>query len=209
MQTTFAKKFGITISLILTLLILDGCAAMVASTAATGYMVAQDRRTAGTIVEDKSIEFKASQEIRKILEDDPTSNISIISYNNRVLLVGQTPDDNLRKKVENAVSRVAKVKKLHNEIALQPKVPMLTKSNDSWITTRIKAQLFLNKEINPTRVKVLTEDGTVYLIGLVTPEEEKIAVDIARHAKGVRKVVKIFEYEEANNSHFNSSNAKA
>lgn len=183
-----------TITLIAVIIGLEGCAAMVAGTAATGVMVAQDRRTTGTMVEDKSIEVKSFNALNEMIKDDSKAHVSAVSYNNRVLLVGQAPTEAMRNKLEDTVRRVSKVRHLHNEVSIAAPTSVLTRSSDSWITTKIKGEMLINKEINPTRVKVLTEDGIVYMMGLVTPEEEQVAVDIARHTNGVKKVVKIFEY---------------
>lgn len=176
---------------------LSGCAAVVAGTAATGIMVAQDRRTTGTIVEDQSIELKARQAIQQVLREEDKSHVSTISYNNNVLLIGQAPTEELRQRLETAVKDVTKVNSVHNEINVAAPTSLLTRSSDSWITTKIKSEMTLHKNLNPTRVKVVTEDGVVYLLGIVTPEEEKIAVDIARHTKGVKRVVKVLEYKPA------------
>lgn len=190
----FNSPFFKTLAVAFVLLGLEGCAAMVAGTAATGVMVAQDRRTTGTMVEDKSIEVKSFHALNELLKENSKAHVSAISYNNRVLLVGQAPTDHLKNKIEDAVRSVAKVRHLHNEISLAAPTSTLTRSSDGWITTKIKSEMLINKDINPTRVKVVTEDGIVYLMGLVTPQEEQVAVDIARHTKGVKKVVKIFEY---------------
>lgn len=184
------------ISLTTLLIMLPGCAAVVAGTAATSVMVAQDRRTTGTIVEDKSIELKATKAIRDIAGNHPDAHVSAISYNNRVLLVGQVPSSRMRTAIEEEVRTISKVRQVHNEITLDPPTTLKTRSNDSWITTKIKSEMTVTKDLNPTRVKVTTENGIVYLMGIVTPLEEEITVDIARHTKGVRKVVKIFEYEQ-------------
>lgn len=177
--------------------LLEGCAAVVASTAATSVMVAQDRRTAGTIVEDKSIELKALQAIVDASHQDPKVHVGATSYNNRVLLVGQVPSYQVRSNIENAVKKIDKIKQIHNEIVVNEPTNLLTRSHDSWITTKIKSEMTVTKDFNPTRVKVTTEDGIVYLMGIVKKPEEQIAVDIARHTKDVKKVVKIFEYEKA------------
>lgn len=175
--------------------VLQGCAAVVAGTAATGVVVAQDRRTTGTIVDDKGIELKSAQSIHQVLtENEQNTNVSVVSYNNRLLLIGQAPSEEIRNKIEDAVRRTAKAKQLHNEVEIAAPTSLLTRSSDSVITTKIKSAMLVNKEINPTRVKVVTEDGVVYLLGIVSPREEEIAVDLARHTKGVKKVVKIFEY---------------
>lgn len=177
---------------------LQGCAAVVASSAATGVAVAQDRRTTGTIVDDKGLELKAVQSIHNALtQDEQNTNVSVISYNNRVLLIGQAPSNEVRSRVEAAVKDVAKFKQLHNEIVIATPSSLMTRSADSVITTKIKSAMLLNRDLNPARVKVITEDSVVYLLGIVTPEEEEIAVDIARNTKGVAKVVKIFEYQNS------------
>ncbi len=184
--------------LILILLgLLPGCAAVVAGGAASSVIMAQDRRTPGTIVEDKSIQLKCMREINEVAEKDPNVHVAAVSYNNRVLLVGQAPNRKVRDEIEQSVKKVAKVKQLHNEIKIAEPTPMLTRSKDSWITTKIKGEMAVTQDFNPTRVKVVTEDGVVYLLGLIKKDEEYIAVDIARHVKGVKKVVKIFEYEKA------------
>lgn len=177
--------------------LLQGCAAVVAGTAATSVMVAQDRRTTGTIVEDKSIELKALQAIVDASHNNSDVHIGATSYNNRVLLVGQAPSLKIRSEIENAVRKIDKIKQVHNEIVIAPPTSLLTRSHDSWITAKIKSEMIVTKDFNPTRVKVTTEDGIVYLMGIVKKPEEQIAVDIARHTKDVKKVVKIFEYEKA------------
>ncbi|MBS0289119.1 MAG: BON domain-containing protein [Proteobacteria bacterium] len=180
---------------LLSTLVLQGCAAVIVGSAATGaIMTAQDRRTTGTMVEDKSIQLKAIQEIQTIANDDPNIHVSAICYNGHVLLIGQVPSRSIRADIESAIRNIAKVEQLHNEIILKEPSTVLQRSTDSWITAKIKSQIAVTKDMNPTRVKVTTEDGIVYLMGIVQPLEEEITVDIARHTKGVKKVVKIFEY---------------
>jgi osmotically-inducible protein OsmY len=178
------------------ILFLQGCAAVVAGTAASSVMIAQDRRTAGTIVEDKTIELKALQAIADANHHHSDVHVSATSYNNRILLVGQVPSQEVRYTIYNAVKKIEKVKQIHNEIIVAPPTNVLTRSKDSWITTKIKGEMTVTKDFNPTRVKVTTEDGIVYLMGIVKKPEENIAVDIARNTKDVKKVVKIFEYEK-------------
>lgn len=176
-------------------LLFHGCAAVVVGSAATSAVVAQDRRTTGTIVEDKSIQLKAAQAIQVVTQDDPLVHVYATSYNNRVLLAGQVPSSKMRGEIESAVRKIKKIQHLHNEITVDEPTSTFTRSNDSWITAKIKSVMTVTRDINPTRVKVVTENGIVYLMGIVTPLEEDVAVDIARHTKGVTKVVKIFEYE--------------
>lgn len=175
---------------------LSGCAAVVVGGAATSAVVAaNDRRTTGTIIEDKSIQIKAMQAISDVAGDDQNVHVAAVSYNNQVLLIGQAPSQNLRAEIISRVKNITKVKKVHNEVMLKEPSTILQRSTDSWITTRIKSEMAVTKDLNPARVKVVTEDGIVYLMGIVKPPEEEITVDIARHVKGVKKVVKIFEYD--------------
>lgn len=180
--------------------LLPGCAAMVAGTAATttGVMVAKDRRSAGTMVDDKVIQMKSARAIYRATEHDPNTRISAISYNNRVLLVGEAPSYEMKNHVEQTIRQISKVKHVHNEIAVADPIPVRTQSTDSLITAKIKSEMAVKKDLNANRVKVITEDGVVYLMGLVNPKEETLAVDIARYTKGVKKVVKLFEYENNN-----------
>jgi osmotically-inducible protein OsmY len=186
---------ALTLTLVISTLLLSGCAAVVVGTAATSAVVAQDRRTTGTFIEDKSIQIKSIQAVQRIANDDPKIHVSVICYNNRVLLVGQAPSRRVRSDIDAEVRRIEKVKQVHNEIQIKEPTNLKERSIDSWITTRIKSEMAVTKDINPTRVKVITEDGIVYLMGIIKPHEEDIAVEIARHTKGVNKVVKIFEYD--------------
>ncbi|MBS0285743.1 MAG: BON domain-containing protein [Proteobacteria bacterium] len=193
-----ANSFKLTLVLLTSLSLLSGCAAVVVGGAAAGAVVAgHDRRTTGTMVEDKSIQLKAMQAINEAAGDDPNVHVAPVSYNNRVLLIGQAPSRQMRSDIVQNVKNIEKVKQVHNEILLTGPSTMLQRSTDSWITTRIKSEMAVTKDFNFTRVKVTTENGIVYLMGIVRPQEEQIAVDIARHVKGVKKVVKIFEYDRS------------
>jgi osmotically-inducible protein OsmY len=192
----FINNTKIIVTLVLSSLLLSGCAAVVVGTAATSAVVAQDRRTTGTFVEDKSIQLKAVQSVDRVTKGDPISHVSAICYNSRVLLVGQVPSRAVKSDIEANVRDIEKVRNVHNEIQIAEPTTMKQRSIDAWITTRIKSEMALTKDFNPTRVKVTTENGVVYLMGIVRPFEEEIAVDIARNVKGTEKVVKIFEYEK-------------
>lgn len=176
--------------------LLQGCVVAAAGGAATGAVVATDRRTAGTIVDDQAIEFKAMHEIRQNKTLWKESHINIISYNNVLLMVGQTPSEEYKRQAEEAVSSIPKVRRIHNELIIAEPASLSTRSQDSWITTQIKTKLVGHKEIRANRIKVVTENGVVYLMGLTTPEEEMTATDIAREIKGVDTVVQIFENAE-------------
>lgn len=187
-------QYRISLSLTFLLLpILQGCVAVAAGGAATGAVVAVDRRTTGTIVDDKTIEVKALHAISKNQALWKQSHITVVCYNNVVLLVGQTPTEALRRAAEETVSDIPKIRRIYNELEIAKPISLATRSHDSWITTQIKTKMIGNKAIRANRIKVITENGVVYLMGITTPEEEMTATDIARAIPGVEKVVEIFE----------------
>lgn len=173
----------------------SGCAVVAAGSAVTtGAMMSQDRRTNGTIVEDKSIEFKATKAMYKVVDAQPKPNIKIISYNNNVLLLGQAPNASMRSEIEHSIRKIEKVRSIHNEIKIGMDKTLKEQSNDAWITAKIKSEMLLTKHFKTNHVKVVTEGGVVYLLGILNASEDEIAVNIARHTKGVIRVVKMFEY---------------
>lgn len=172
---------------------LQGCAVAAVSGAATGIAMVNDRRSTGTIVEDQSNELKALKVCLQNPEIWKKSHISAISYNNTLLLVGQTPNENFKREVEEELQSLTKIHKVHNELTIGKPVPLSTRSEDAWITTQIKARMFGKRDLNPARIKVVTENGIVYLMGLTTEEEQIKATEIARSTEGVEKVVQIFD----------------
>lgn len=195
MQSRSIKKLSV---LALALMSLSGCAAVVLGTAATtGAVVSQDRRTTGAVVEDSSIEYKAKSIVDALTPTHQREkvHVNVVSYNGNVLLLGQVPNDIFVHKIIPEIKQIPKVNKVINELTYDPATSLLVRSNDSMLTTKVKAAMMMQSDrINATRIKVVTENSIVYLMGIINKEEEKIAVDIARHVKGVKKVVKIFEY---------------
>lgn len=174
--------------------LLQGCVAMVAGGAATGVAVAHDQRSAGAIVDDQGIEIKALSTLKSDREIYKQAHVSVTSYNGIVLVTGEAPSEALRKRIGELVSKVDKVRRVHNEVTLAAPSSMVARSNDTYLTSKVKARMIGTKGFDSTRVKVVTEGGVVYLMGLVTRKEADIATDIARQTDGVQRVVKIFEY---------------
>lgn len=179
--------------LMLAISLLSGCAAVVVGTAATTIIVANDRRTTGTIVEDKSIQLKALHALNQTITDHKKTQVKAISYNNNILLIGQVSSQKMRHEIIEAMYSIEKVRKIYDELVIAPPLSIKQRSQDAFITTKIKSEMALTQNFNPTRVKVITENSIVYLMGIIKKEEETVAVDIARYTKGVKKVVKIFE----------------
>ena len=156
-----------------------------------GAMVAVDRRTTGAQVEDATIESKASSRIRELMGD--RAHVSVTSYNRTVLLTGEAPTEADRTAVEQAVQRIENVRSTVNEIAVMAPTSMSTRSNDSFLTGKVKATFVDAKDLQANAFKVVTERGNVYLMGRVTEREATRATDLARTVSGVQKVVRVFE----------------
>lgn len=176
---------------------LSGCAEAVVGGAVAGAGVAHDRRSAGTVLDDQITEFSA---IDRLLSDEEIyqkTHINVSSYNKELLLTGEAPTEELRNKVYDRLVGLPNVNRIHNEIAIAAPSSLLTRSSDTWITAKTKTALFQIKDLkgfDPTRVKVITENGTVYLLGLVRRNEADAVTNAARKIDGVQRVVKIFQY---------------
>ena len=172
--------------------LLQGCFPLAVTGAAAVSLMATDRRTAGTYIEDETIEWKAVGQIRDARFG--TAHVNPTSYNRRVLLTGEAPTEEMRKEIERWVRAVPNVKEVVNEVQVAGASSLSSRGNDSLITSNVKARMVNNGKFSPTHVKVLTENNTVYLMGLVTSAEGDAAAEIARTAQGVSRVVKVFEY---------------
>ena len=170
-----------------------GCAITAAGSGAAA-IATLDRRTAGTIIEDQTIELKAYESIRTNEELAKKTHINITSYNTAVLITGESPLDEMRQEVISLVTAVEKVTHVYNEINIAAPSSMVSRSSDVYITTKVKAKLFADKILNGLTIKIVTEKGVVYLMGIVNHQEAEIATNIARETGGVQKVVKLFQY---------------
>jgi len=177
--------------------LLGGCAAVVVTGAATGANAAHDRRTLGAYVDDEGIELKARLAITEDKELYSQIHVNFISINGVVLLVGQAPTEAMRIKIEELTQGIEKVRVVHNEMTIAAPNSYMTRSSDSLITAKVKGSLFGIKGhegFDPTRVKVVTENGIVYLMGILYRSEADAVATRASRVSGVQKVVKLFEY---------------
>lgn len=172
---------------------LQGCAAVVVGGAAVGTSVALDRRTTGVYVSDQEIELRAMTRLRDAFPQK-TDNISATSYNRQVLLTGQVPDESIRSRASEVVKGIPDVRTVFNELTLSGVTSLTSDANDVAITSKVKTRLFRDERVPGIKIKVVTESGVVYLMGLVTQNEANVATDIARTTSGVTKVVTLFEY---------------
>lgn len=187
------KKILVVSALGIALLQLAGCAAVLVGGAATGAAVSVDRRTAGTVVGDQEIELRAYSRLRESFPK-PGFSVSTTSYNRQVLLTGQVPDEATRTKVEEVVRTIPDVRKVFNETAVSGVTSFTSEGNDATLTAKVKARMVQDARVPATHIKVVTEAGIVYLMGLLTQAEADAATDVASTTGGVTKVVKLFEY---------------
>jgi osmotically-inducible protein OsmY len=180
--------------LIVPIVLLQGCAPAVVGGAATGASVAYDRRTTGTVIDDQGIEFKAAYALFNNKEIYDQSHINVTSYNGVVLLTGETPSESLKQKVTAEVKKIPKVRRIHNELAIAAPSALPSRSSDGWITSKVKAKMTTDERIDPFHVKVVTERGIVYLMGMISRAEADHAVNLVKNTAGVQRVVKVFEY---------------
>jgi osmotically-inducible protein OsmY len=171
---------------------LSGCVEMMVGGAVMGAVATADRRTLGAQTEDKAITVKAELKVPNIA--GPDAHVNIASFNRKVLLTGEVRDEAASATVEREVRAIEGVQSVANELAISGPTSYTARSSDALITTKVKASLIDMKTISATSFKVVTERGTVFLMGRVTQREGQLAADIARGVSGVRKVVKIFEY---------------
>jgi osmotically-inducible protein OsmY len=171
--------------------VLAGCVGAAAVGVGAGALMFADRRMPETIVIDEGIELRAAGRINERFGD--RVHVSITSFNRMALLTGEVPDAAAREEIEKLVSATPNLKSLSNELQIGPVSTLSNRSNDVYLTSKVKARFIDASQFSANNVKVVTENGVVYLLGMVTQREMDAAVQIARTTGGVKKVVRVFE----------------
>lgn len=182
------------LSLILLALVvptLQGCFPAVVAGAAVGVMSIHDRRTTGTQTDDETTEWRARGRIPE--QYKVQSRVNFTSYNRRLLITGEVPNDEAKSIIEAEARKLDGVREVYNELVIAPASTLPQRSNDSFIDSKVKARLVDSNQISANHIKVVTERGATYLMGLVNEREAKVAISVARTTAGVRKVVNILE----------------
>lgn len=191
------KLTFLTGALLVVLNLLQGCApAVVVGGAATGATVAHDTRTTGTFIEDQAIETKSWKNLRADKEINDTAHVNVTSYNMVVLVTGEAPTAEIKDRIINIVRGVEKVSHVYDELTIAAPSSMVSRSSDTLITSKVKTKLLTLEDFDGTRVKVVTEKGVVYLMGLLTHAEADRVTEAARKVGGVQKVVKLMQYTD-------------
>lgn len=196
-STSWKRALALPVGIFLATLLagtLQGCAPVIVAGAATGAAVAHDRRTLGSIVDDTSVELKATG----LLDTDPNLkdqvHIDVTSVNGIVLLTGEAPTPELRDRVLATIRTIPSIRRIVNEIRIAPLSSLADRTKDAWISGEVKGHFIATKGLDPTRVKVVTANASVYLMGLVNQQEGDLATNAAADVRGVQRVVKLFEY---------------
>lgn len=179
-------------ALLASVLAAPGCVPLVATGAAVGTLAALDRRTLGAQTEDQEIEVRAANRMRDALKQP--GGVSVTSFNRKVLLTGQVASENDKRAAEAAVAALPNVRSVHNELQVLGRPSLATSAADTSITARVKTALLDAQDLHANVIKVVTESGTVYLMGLVSRREAERAAQVASRVAGVQRVVTVFEY---------------
>ncbi|WP_347555490.1 BON domain-containing protein [Robbsia sp. KACC 23696] len=174
---------------------LQGCPLLLIGAAAGaggGALVATDRRTVGTQADDREIQIRSAAQLSGDLPQGSHADVAV--FNRRVLVVGEVPTPAAKEYATAIIRNVADVESIVNELAVQPASMLSARSNDTFITSKVKSSLIAEKDLSANHFKVVTERGTVYLMGLVTRAEGARAADIASRVPGVTQVVKAYQY---------------
>lgn len=171
---------------------LSACAPLIVGGAVGGALVAVDRRTSGAQLDDQGIELRSNNRLKDEL-GDARARVAVTSYNRRVLLTGEAASEAVKTQITQIVSGVSNVREVVNELGVTNSPTLKERATDTLVTGRLKASLVDSKDLAASAFKVVTERGTVYLMGRVTQREADRATDLARNTPGVSRVVRVFE----------------
>jgi len=177
-------------------LCLEACipTAFVAGAAAGGAVI-YDQRSAQTILDDRDITYRVQAKLNQDPELKGVARLSVAAFNHTVLIVGQAPTDDLKKRAENLAYLIPKVSRVYNEITVEKPASLIASSNDMWLTTKVKTALLAEKGLSSSQIKIVTESGVVYMMGIVSHNQANLATACTQKVAGVQKIVKLFEYE--------------
>lgn len=188
------RRICLTSIISISLVFNSGCAVVAVGAAGTAAAVsANDRRTVGTQIDDKTTQSRVRSAINAHTEIKEEAAISVDVYNGQVLLTGQAPTQAMITKAETAAESIDNVVKVHNQVRLGTPIPATSTMNDVWLASKLKTQMLANDKVPMLKLDITVEDSEVFIMGLLTREEATAAVEVARNVKGVTKVVRVME----------------
>lgn len=189
------KRIALIVFAGLSIISLQGCiAAAVVGGAAAATKIATDPRSTGRQIDDEALEEKASYNLNKDAQLQQEARVNVVAYNGKLLLIGQVPNEMAKQTATNVAGGVDGVTQVYNEIRIGSKASVTQIAQDSWITSQVKSKLLWNSQVKSSDVKVITENGEVFLMGSLTQSQADAAAEVTRHVAGVNKVVKVIEY---------------
>lgn len=179
-------------------LFISGCVPVVIAAvgATAGGAIIYDKRSTEVILQDIDITNKAAARLNQDPELQGQARVDIAVFNHVVLMVGQAQTEAFKQRAEDDIRDVPNVRRIYNQVEISPLSSLWDRSEDTWITSKVKTQMLATRGLSSSQIKVVTENKTVYLMGIVTPKQAELATEATRKVSGVRKVVKVFEYEE-------------
>ncbi|MGB0892985.1 MAG: BON domain-containing protein [Parashewanella sp.] len=181
-------------ALLLTFSMLQGCAGLIVAGVVGSAVMLNDERSVQTQLDDTNTDFKISAALAEHQDIKNHTHIRAITVNRKVLLIGQASTEMLRDKAFRLVKGLKLTDTVYNQVRIGRPTSFGTRTNDTWITTKVKGRMVDTKGLDITQVKVITENSEVFLMGLIDRKKAQLAVDVARHTTGVDKVIKVFEY---------------
>ncbi|WP_426417073.1 BON domain-containing protein [Aestuariirhabdus sp. LZHN29] len=181
-------------TLILFSFLLSGCASSISALKEEPIQQDPGKRTTGRFISDETIETISLVNIDKADPGFKQTRVSVISFDGTVLIVGQVPNQRLKKIAGDTVQKVRDVKQVYNELEIAGPISFVAASSDNWLTTKVKTKMLNDESVPSSRIKVVTENGTVFLMGRVTNAEANRAVELVRTTYGVQRIVKVFDY---------------
>lgn len=168
---------------------------LVATSGEQGIQEDLTERTTGAIIEDQSIETRIIVNMKSLEPAFRQANFDVISHNGVVLLVGQVESEALKARATEIASQASsKIKRIHNELEVADRTSLLSRGNDTWIATKVRTLMLADNEVPSGQVRVIAENGSIYLMGIVSQVDGDNAANLARNVSGVIQVVKVFEY---------------
>jgi osmotically-inducible protein OsmY len=180
--------------ILVSIMLLQGCAAVVVGAGVGAAAVAHDRRTVGKQLDDKTLASRINSALSDNASIKQHAHINAHVFNGVTLLVGQAPNDDLKRRAQQIAEALPHVAKLHNQIRIGSPTETSVRTHDIWLATKVRSKLLADKSVDGLHIKVIVEDSEVFLMGLVTRQESDMAVEVTRNIDGVARVVKAFEY---------------
>ncbi|SET15471.1 division/outer membrane stress-associated lipid-binding lipoprotein [Thorsellia anophelis] len=192
--TMFNARFALIAFVVSSTIFLQGCIAAVAGGAVVATKAATDPRSVGTQVNDGTLELRVESAINQDEQMRAETRVSATAFKGVVVLAGQAPSPELQNRAKQIAEGVEGVTRVHNGIRIGTPIGLDVAANDTWITTKVRSQLLTSSDVKSSNIKINTENGEVFLLGLVTQKGANSAAEIARNTAGVRKVILAFDY---------------